>query len=44
MHGWMGMTHEDIQLDSNKSKALFMAVGWNAAANTLMLTLCPIIG
>ena len=27
----MGMTHEDIQLDSNKSKALFMAVGWNAS-------------
>ena len=32
MHGWMGLTHEDIQLDSNKSmKALFMAVGWNAS-------------
>ena len=32
MHGWMGMTDEDIQLDSNKSmKALFMAVGWNAS-------------
>jgi hypothetical protein len=31
MHGCMGMTDEDIQLDSDKSKALFMAVGWNAS-------------
>ena len=31
VHGWMGLTHEDIQLNSNKSKALFMAVGWNAS-------------
>ena len=31
VHGWMRLTHEDIQLDSNKSKALFMAVGWNAS-------------
>jgi len=32
MHGWMGKTAEDIQLDSTKAmKALFMAVGWNAS-------------
>jgi len=30
MHGWMGMTNEEILLDY-KSKALFMAVGWNAS-------------
>ena len=30
MHGWMGMTDEDILLDS-KHKALFVAVGWNAS-------------
>ena len=30
MHGWMGMTDEEIKHDS-KYKALFMAVGWNAS-------------
>ena len=30
MQGWMGMTDEEILLES-KSKALFMAVGWNAS-------------
>ena len=32
MHGWkIGMTHEEILLDCGKSKALLLAVGWNAS-------------
>ena len=32
MYGWMGLTAEDIQLDSTKpTKGLFMAVGWNTS-------------
>ena len=30
MHGWMGMTDEEIKHDE-KYKAVFMAVGWNAS-------------
>merc|ERR1712070_1136518 len=32
MYDWMGLTAEEIQLDSKKpQKGLFMAVGWNAS-------------
>ena len=41
MQGWMGMTDEEIQLDS-MSTALFMAVGWNASpVGALIYTPCP---
>ena len=32
MYGWMGLTAEEIQLDSTKpTKGLFMAVGWSTS-------------
>ena len=41
LQGWMGMTDEEIQLDS-MSTALFMAVGWNASpVGALIYTPCP---